>query len=314
MTDPITLTEEIPQALAGERIDRAVSMIASVARSEANRLISNGEVTVDGVVPQKPSERVTVGAIVTVNVYQTDDSIEANSAVEFHVVFSDDHVVVIDKPPHLIVHPGSGTEGDTLVNGLLHRYPEIESVGQSERPGIVHRLDKGTSGLLAVARTQVAYDDLVGQLASRLVTRHYIAVVTGIVESEQGLIDAPLGRSERDATLRAVVNNGKPARTRYEVQERYPRAGFTLVECQLETGRTHQIRAHMKAIDHPIAGDFRYGGESVRSDLGRPFLHAATLAFDHPMTAERLSFTSELPADLADTLASLEAGQLDVDG
>lgn len=309
MTDSSVITEEVPAALAGERIDRAVSMIAGVARSEANRLISSGDVKVNGISPSKPSERVEEGAMLMITVRHTDDEIPANSTIDFGVVFSDDDVIVIDKPPHLIVHPGSGTENDTLVNGLLHRYPEIALVGQKDRPGIVHRLDKGTSGLLMVARSEVSYEHLVGQLAARSVTRRYVALVSGLVESEQGLIDAPLGRSPRDATLRAVVTGGKPARTRYVVQQRFKASGFSLVDCQLETGRTHQIRAHMKAIDHPIAGDFRYGGESVQTDLDRPFLHAATLEFDHPVSGQPLSFESDLPEDLVKTLSQLSSAE-----
>ena len=309
MTDPSVLTEEIPPALADERVDRAVAMIAGVARSEANRLIEGGQVTIDGSPPQQPSERVAEGAILVIHVSLTEEALVANPSIDYKVVFDDSEVIVVDKPPHLVVHPGSGTDNDTLVNGLLYDFADIASVGEEGRPGIVHRLDKGTSGLLMVARSEAAYGHLVGQLSSRSVTRRYLALVTGTMESEQGLIDAPLGRSERDATLRAVVTGGKPARTRYEVQRRFPESGFTLVQCELETGRTHQIRAHLKAIDHPVAGDTRYGGEPAGPACIRPFLHAAVLGFDHPTTGERMEFTSDIPADLAAVLSDLELSE-----
>jgi len=213
-------------------------------------------------------------------------------------------VLVVDKQAHLVVHPGSGVRGATLVNGLLAMVPEIESVGEPDRPGIVHRLDKGTSGLLMVARTDLAYESLVRQLAMRTVLRVYQSVVHGLVEAESGLIDAPLGRSPRDATRRAVVADGRPARTRYEVLDRLSGADCSVVACRLETGRTHQIRAHLSAIGHPVVGDDRYGGRAV-AGLDRPFLHAAELGFEHPDSGELLQFASALPADLSSTLEQL---------
>ena len=297
------MSEVLPNALAGERIDRVVSLVADVSRSEAVALIRTGAVTVDGRAPDKPSLRVEPGAEVVVDRPVRSDGIEPDPGIAFEVVSDDAQVIVVDKPAHLVVHPGSGVVGGTLVNGLLARYPELRDIGESDRPGIVHRLDKGTSGLLMVARTAEAYQDLVAQLAARTVARRYLTLVGGIVEADNGLIDAPLGRSPRDATVRAVVADGRPARTHYEVMERFPAAGCTLLACRLETGRTHQIRVHLSAIDHPVVGDERYGGDRLGLALDRPFLHAAELGFEHP-TDDRWCFhRSEPPADLTTALA-----------
>jgi 23S rRNA pseudouridine1911/1915/1917 synthase len=179
-------------------------------------------------------------------------------------------------------------------------------VGDPLRPGIVHRLDRGTSGLLVVARTAVAYEGLVAQLAARTVQRRYRALVWGHPESPRGLIDAPIGRSPKHPTKMAVTAGGKEARTRYEVEERFARPGeTTLVACRLETGRTHQIRVHLAAIGHPVVGDDRYGGVRQSLPTGRPFLHADRLAFDHPATGEALAFDASLPEDLTTVLGHL---------
>ena len=221
------------------------------------------------------------------------------------MVHADADVIVVDKPAGLVVHPGAGNEGGTLVNGLLHAFPELAAVGDPARPGIVHRLDRGTSGLLVVARTPAAYDALVGQLSRREVERRYAALVWGVPESGAGLVDAPVGRSPRDPTRMAVVAGGRDARTRYEVRTAFERPASALLTCRLETGRTHQIRVHLAAIGHPVVGDATYGGARAALALDRPFLHAEQLAFDHPTTGARLSFASALPADLEAVLATL---------
>jgi len=205
-----------------------------------------------------------------------------------------------------VVHPGAGHPDGTLVNGLLARYPELAGVGDAARPGIVHRLDRDTSGLLAVARTPRAYDDLVHQLAARTVERRYVALVWGRLASPRGVIDAPIGRSESRRTRMAVRETGKPARTEYDVRTVYERPLVSLLDLKLETGRTHQIRVHLNAIGHPVVGDATYGGARDSLPLARPFLHAASLAFDHPVTGERLQFDDPLPAELQAVLAGLE--------
>jgi 23S rRNA pseudouridine1911/1915/1917 synthase len=216
-------------------------------------------------------------------------------------------VIVVDKAPGLVVHPGAGHARGTLVGGLLARFPDLGNLASAgvcppERPGVVHRLDKGTSGLLVVARTAGAYASLVGQLAARTVDRRYVALVRGAVADERGEVDAPIGRSARTPTRMAVSASGKPARTAYTVLERL--GGTTLLSLTLRTGRTHQIRVHLAAIGHPVVGDERYGSPERTLGPGRFFLHAGALAFDHPGTGERVSFSSPLPDDLeADLVA-----------
>jgi 23S rRNA pseudouridine1911/1915/1917 synthase len=230
----------------------------------------------------------------------------ADPTIEFEVVFADEQLIVVDKPAGLVVHPGAGNPDHTLVNGLLARYPEIATVGEAHRPGIVHRLDVGTSGLLVVARTERAYHSLVEALAAHDVGRVYRVLVWGHPENPIGVVDAPIGRDHRDPMRMAVVVDGKPARTHYRVlhEFRTPAIAASL-ECRLETGRTHQIRVHLAAIGHPVVGDGTYGG--VRHGIApqRPFLHAAALELLHPVTAERLHFQSPLPADLAAVEAEL---------
>jgi 23S rRNA pseudouridine1911/1915/1917 synthase len=223
------------------------------------------------------------------------------------LVHVDDDVIVVDKPAGLVVHPGAGRATGTLVQALLGRFPGMAGAGDPQRPGIVHRLDKGTSGLLVVARSPVAYESLVAQLAARTVDRRYLALAVGIIETDAGVVDAPVGRRSTDRTRMAVVAGGRPARTHYRVLTRFTEpAEATLVECKLETGRTHQVRVHLGAIGHPVVGDARYGGARQAVPVARPFLHAAQLAFDHPVTAERCHFESPLPADLEAVLASLQ--------
>ena len=218
---------------------------------------------------------------------------------------ADDDVVVVDKPAGLVVHPGPGNETGTMLNGLLAAHPGMQGVGSAVRPGIVHRLDRGTSGLLVVALTQMAYDGLVAQLADRSMGRRYLALAWGRFDEREGVVDAPIGRSPRDRTRMAVVTAGREARTGYEVQRWWAIPEVSLVTCRLETGRTHQIRVHMSAIGHPLVGDGTYGGSRAGLDPGRPFLHAEHLAFDHPTTGERLAFDSPLPDDLTGLLDDL---------
>lgn len=300
------LSETLPGALDGERLDRVVALLADLSRREATELIKGGGVTVNGRPVLKPAARLVADDEVALDRPQRDDALVADPDVVFEVVHEDDEVIVVDKPAHLVVHPGSGVTGKTLVNGLLDRYPELAGIGQVDRPGIVHRLDRGTSGLLMVARTARAYDDLVAQLAARTVSRRYLTVVEGLVESDEGLIDAPLGRSPRRVTRRAVVADGRPARTRYRVNRRFPGPQRTFLECRLETGRTHQIRAHLSAIGHPVLADTQYDAAPV-AGLDRPFLHAVSLSFLHPVTGRSIEHHAELPADLQAVLDVLAA-------
>ncbi len=246
------------------------------------------------------SARVRPGQLIAIDGVLAPPELAAESDpdVPVEVVFSDDHVIVVDKAPGQVVHPGAGNRTGTMVHGLLARFPEIAAVGEPDRPGVVHRLDKGTSGVLVVARTAAALESLTGQLAERTVDRRYGALVHGRPDADRGIIDAPLGRSDRDPTRITVRDDGRPARTSYVVEASWSDPAVSLVTCVLETGRTPQIRVHMAAIGHPVVGDGKYGG--ARQDLGldRPALHAAELAFDHPATGKRVAFSSPWPDDL----------------
>ncbi len=303
------LTEVVPPALDGERVDRVVALLTGLARAQVSDLVDAGGVTLRGATVRSRSTRVAEGDTVAVDVPDRVDAVAVaggGADVVFDVVHADDEVIVVDKPPGLVVHPGAGNPAGTLAQGIVSRYPEVAAVGERGRPGVVHRLDRGTSGLLVLARTEAARASLVAQLASRQVTRRYVALTWGHLRSPRGVVDAPIGRSRRDPTRMAVTTRGKEARTAYAVEQRYDEpAAVDLIGCTLETGRTHQIRVHLAAVGHPVVGDARYGG--VREPVGapRPFLHARQLAFDHPATGERVTFDAPLPADLAAVLAGL---------
>lgn len=297
----------VPGALAGERLDRAVALLGDLPRAAAAGLVETGAVRVGDVVVTTRSHRLREGDEVTFPDHEPEATgVVGDPSVEVVVVAEDDAVIVVDKPPGLVVHPGAGHATGTLVQGLLARYPELAGVGDPGRPGIVHRLDQGTSGLLVVARTPESYDALVRQLSERSVRRSYDTLVWGLVADEAGLVDAPIGRSPRDPTRMAVVTGGRPARTGYEVRERFEHpAAVTRLTCRLETGRTHQIRVHLAAIGHPVVGDARYGGQREGLPVDRPFLHATRLGFVHPRTQAPVEFEAPLPADLAEVLAVL---------
>jgi len=300
--------EEIPPALAGERLDRVVALVTDASRSDAAALVAAGGVAVDGQVSFSGKLRLQRGQQIDVDETKlpTVALPAADPTVEFTVVYDDEHVIVVDKPAGLVVHPGAGNPSGTLVNGLLARYPELAEIGEAHRPGIVHRLDIGTSGLMVVARSLRAYHALVFALGQRDVGRTYRTMVWGHLANPNGVIDAPIGRDHRDPMRMAVVVDGKSARTRYSVLTTYstPAAASSL-ECHLESGRTHQIRVHLAAIGHPVVGDGTYGGVRHGITSPRPFLHAVRITFVHPVTNESMSFTSPLPDDLRDVEAQL---------
>jgi 23S rRNA pseudouridine1911/1915/1917 synthase len=306
-----TVTAEVPALLAGQRADRAVAMVADVSRAMAASLIEDGRVLVDGVPVAAGRVPLREGSVLTVLLpAPRDDAVLAEPGVRFDIVHADDLVAVVDKPAGLVVHPGAGHDEGTLVGGLLARFPELADlvatgVCAADRPGIVHRLDKGTSGLLVVARTAGSYRALVEQLATRTMERRYVALVSGHVAEERGEVEAPIGRSTRRPTKMAVTVGGRPARTAYTVLERRDtETPTTLLELALQSGRTHQIRVHMAAIGHPVVGDARYGVPDRRLGTGRFFLHACRLSFTHPGTGERQTFSSPLPEDLQAYLAA----------
>lgn len=313
---PEPFVARVPQALAGMRVDRAVSILTGVSRSEAAALVAGGRVAVDGRPVVQRSAALAAGSELTVALPAHAAALEPDATVPFEVVYEDPDLVVVDKPAGVVVHPGAGSPNGTLIAGLLSRYPDIGALGSLSdpaRPGVVHRLDKGTSGLLVVARTPVAYRSLVAQMGARTVGRRYLALVAGDVADDRGVVDAPIGRSARTPTRMAVTPTGRPARTRYVVVQRVDRLFVkgswtarraSLLACTLETGRTHQIRVHLAAIGHSVIGDDRYGAPSTRGVLeaGRLFLHAAELSIDHPVSGARLSWSSALAPELREVL------------
>jgi len=302
------MREVVPRALDGQRLDRVVALVTGGSRAAAAALVDDGAVTVGGAPVTVRSHRVAEGDVVDIDAPERAPELElaADPAVPVPVVHQDADLLVVDKPAGLVVHPGAGQASGTLVNGLLARYPEIRDVGQADRPGIVHRLDKGTSGLMLVARSAPAYERLVAMLGHHAVERRYRTLVWGIVASPTGLIDAPVGRSGRERTRMAVTVRGKPARTWYDVVRTFHQpVEVSELLCRLETGRTHQIRVHLASIGHRVVGDARYGGDRQSLPLPRPFLHAEELGLEHPITGAPLTFTSPLPDDLAAVLARL---------
>jgi len=313
------------------RVDRAISTLTGLSRREAARLVEAGGVLLNGSVVVDRSRKVRSGerlqfATAILDAARASGQLQPQpgATADFTVVHVDDQVIVVDKPAGLVVHHGAGQRGLTLVDGLLELFPDLHDLEEAPdrrpcpgvhhqvgRPGIVHRLDKGTSGLLVVARTEAARRSLIEQFRTRRAGRKYLALVAGALTHERGVIDAPVGRSSRVATKMAVTPRGKSAHTSYRVIERFEgfdgRPSATLVEATLETGRTHQVRVHMAAIGHPVGGDDRYGersraaaivsGASPPLPSGRLFLHAFELSFDHP-AGGRSSWTSPLPSDL----------------
>lgn len=298
------VSEEIPSLLAGERLDRIVSLIAEISRADAAETVNCGGVSVDGAVVRSGKVRLDEGQVVEVDrsAIPRDEPPGPDPSVGIVVVHEDEHVIVIDKAPGIVVHPGAGNPTGTLVNGLLARFPEIATVGDPLRPGIVHRLDIGTSGLLVVARSAEAYEALVEALSEHEVSRHYVALVWGHLDAPTGTIDAAIGRDPRDPLKMAVVASGKPARTHYSVEKEFTEPEVSVLACELDTGRTHQIRVHLAAVGHPVVGDATYGGQRAGLVMERPFLHAGRLSFVHPVSGEVLSFESPLTPDLVEVL------------
>ena len=273
-----------------------------LTRSRLHRLIVDGQVLVNDI-PVKPSHKVRAGDKVGLSVPPPRPSGLVAQDIPITVVYQDQDLVVIDKPAGLAVHPGPGHPDSTLVNALLALCPDIQGIGGEIRPGIVHRLDKDTSGLMMVAKTHDAHTNLSAQIKARQVTKGYLALVEGTPTPVQGKVDAPVGRHPRRRTRMAVVIGGKEARTGYKVLEAFQE--HSLLELYLETGRTHQIRVHMAHIGHPLVGDTTYGHKSPMVD--RHFLHAFHLAFKHPATGEALEFRTDLPPDLAPVVDALNA-------
>ena len=305
------MRETVPASLEGQRLDRLVSMLTGVSRADAAALVDEGSVTIDGSPVTNRSAKVPEGAVVELEVpaAPVDEGLLPDPEVPVPVVHEDADLLVIDKPAGLVVHPGAGISTGTLVSGLLARYPGIAEVGQPDRPGIVHRLDKGTSGLMLVALSEPAYEGLVAMLIAHEVQRRYRALVWGHVQAPSGMVDAPIGRSQRDRTKMAVTVQGKPAATYYDVVRRFDHpVPITEITCRLTTGRTHQIRVHMTSIGHPVVGDMRYSGNRATVPIRRPWLHSEHLAFEHPVDQQAVHRAVDL-----DEIRRLE-GQLQTVG
>jgi 23S rRNA pseudouridine1911/1915/1917 synthase len=286
----------------GVRLDTTLARRLGVSRAAAQRLIESRAVTVDGRAAAK-GHVLRGGERVTYELPPARPATLTAEDVPYTLVYEDEALLVVDKPAGVVVHPAPGHEHGTLVQGLLGRGI---AGGHESRPGVVHRLDRDTSGLLIVARTAEAHRRLVAQMARREITRSYVALLVGALPQDEGTIDAPLGRHVRDRK-RISIHTTRPRRavTHFRVRRRFP--GYTLVDVRLETGRTHQIRVHFAALGYPVAGDTTYGGRGRRpAGLARQFLHAAHLELAHPLSGEPLSFDAPLPDDLAGFLAVLE--------
>lgn len=294
---------EVPAEAESERLDRFVTdRLPDTSRSFVQRLIESGGVLINGDVP-RPSQRVSQGDAIEVRVPRPKEPTEITPAhIAVPIVFEDDDVIVFDKPAGLVVHPAPGHEHGTLVNVLRWIRPEIVMPG-TERPGIVHRLDKDTSGLIVVAKNERARLSLLGQWQKRDVIKDYTALVIGTLRDNEATVDAPIGRDPHNRKRMAVVRDGRPAFTHLRVTGRYP--GFTLLDVRIETGRTHQIRVHCAFVKHPVAADTLYGGATSKISLDRQFLHARRLQFSLP-GGQSVDVEAPLPADLTTALHQIE--------
>jgi 23S rRNA pseudouridine1911/1915/1917 synthase len=299
----VTDVHDLSADRSGERLDLFVARrLQELTRSRVRRLIDQGLVTVDGRQAAKAGLRLDTGQQVRVSLPPPEPSELEPEAIPLRIVYEDEDLLVVDKPAGMAVHPSPGHSRHTLVHAVLAHCPDLSGIGGVLRPGIVHRLDKDTSGLIIVAKHDAAHLSLARQLKERKVEKTYIALVEGRVKPQKGVIDAPIGRHPRHRKRMAVVENGRDARTRYRVLREVD--GRSLVEAQPKTGRTHQIRVHLASIGHPVVGDTLYG---KRSDVfARQFLHAQRLAFRHPRTGERMELEAPLAEDLQRALAELE--------
>ncbi len=294
---------------AGERLDQALASASGISRSQARRWIEQDRVRLDAA-SCRPGRRVRVGERVEADPPEPLPSPLTPEPIPLHILHEDADLIVVDKPSGLVVHPAPGHPGGTLVNALLHHCSDLAGVGGVLRPGIVHRLDRGTSGLLVVAKNDAAHVFLSAQFHDHSVDRIYRALVRGLPSGDQGRVDRPIGRHRSDRKRMSVrTAHGREAHTAWRVLRRFPEAGYSWLEVSPETGRTHQIRVHLASAGLPIVGDPLYG-RARRHDslaLAHPALHAAVLGFEHPSRRERLRFESPLPADLGALLARLEA-------
>jgi 23S rRNA pseudouridine1911/1915/1917 synthase len=286
----------------GDRIDKAVSMLDSEwSRTQVQQWIKEGHLLVNGS-PVKSNYKCSINDKIEIFIPDPEVLDVLPEEMDLDIYYEDKDVLVVNKPRGMVVHPAPGHLTGTLVNGLMAHCKDLSGINGVLRPGIVHRIDKDTSGLLMVAKNDMAHESLVNQLVEKTVTRKYKAIVHGVIPHDFGTIDAPLGRDPKDRQSMTVVDDGKHAVTHFHVLERFN--AFTLVECQLETGRTHQIRVHMKYIGYPLAGDPKYGPKKTLEIDGQA-LHAGVLGFTHPRSGEYLEFEAPLPEDFKQLLDQL---------
>lgn len=283
------------------RIDKVLSEQLSHSRSQIQLWLKEQLVTVNGEIVRS-NYKVKADDQIEIKIPEPEELVIEAENIPLTIVYEDQDVAVIDKPQGMVVHPAAGHANGTLVNALMYHIKDLSSINGVIRPGIVHRIDKDTSGLLMVAKNDKAHESLAEQLKEKTSVRKYLALVHGEIGHDKGEINAPIGRSKVDRKMQAVIENGKPAVTHFEVIERFK--DYTLIELQLETGRTHQIRVHMKYIGHPVAGDPLYGPKKTLKGHGQ-FLHAKTLGFVHPTTDEYMEFDSPLPEIFEKTLDQL---------
>ena len=301
----------IPEGLEGERIDAAIARLTGLSRTAAADLVAAGAVTIAGDTQPMKSRRVVAGEWIEIVIPAPSDGpvVVAEVVEGLRIRYDDDDIVVVDKPVGVAAHPSPGWNGPTVIGGLAGAGYRISTSGAAERQGVVHRLDVGTSGLMVVAKSELAYSRLKRAFKEREVNKVYHAVAQGLLDPLEGTIDAPIDRHPTAAYRFAVVANGRPSITHYETLEAFPHG--SLLRIGLETGRTHQIRVHLSALRHPCVGDITYGADPVlaaRLGLARQWLHAVTLGFDHPVTRLPVEVTSDYPDDLARALELLRAG------
>ena len=295
---------EITEEHGSGRIDKVLSDInADWSRTQIQQWVKDGAALVNGEIV-KPNYKVKIGDIIQVTEPELEELDIVAEDLDLEIVYEDADVLVVNKPRGMVVHPAPGHASGTLVNGLMHQVKDLSGINGVMRPGIVHRIDKDTSGLLMVAKNDQAHVSLVDQLVDKSVTRIYTALVHGHIPHDQGTIDAPIGRDSKDRQSMTVTDKGKHAITHFKVLDRF--GDFTLVECRLETGRTHQIRVHMKYIGYPLAGDPKYGPRKT-IDFNGQALHAGTIGFKHPRSGEYKEFTQPLPEEFESLIEKMRS-------
>ncbi len=310
------MTITVEPADVGQRLDAFLAArIPGASRSQIQKAITEGDAAVNER-PCKPSYRLRDGDEISIDISPPEPLDAAPEPIDLNIVYEDDDIVVINKPAGMVVHPGAGIRSGTLANALVFHFEQLSKHGGNSRPGIVHRLDAGTSGLIVVARNEAAHNSLAQQFMDRSVEKAYVALVYGRVISDQGRFDGAIGRDPKNRVKMAVrpAGQGRPALTLFRVTERFDE--FTLLDINIKTGRTHQIRVHLSHAKHPVVGDVTYGGgrenmirdarmKSIVQGLGRPFLHAGRLAFRHPQSGEEMRFEAVLPAELQSVLGEM---------